>query len=312
MGKMNRFGGKYLRELYGNYISGFNFLNIVKHRYTLFKYNYLAFVLHNFLFFRKKVECIVSFTTIAVRFNEIETLIGSLLLQSVNPAEIIMWIDFDEVSLEKFRRKLTKIRNSGVTVRQIRDVGPHTKLVYALKEYPDLPIVTCDDDKIYPSYWLKDLFETYREHPECIVCHRAHLISFDNKGKIANYRDWESGDDVMGPSLLLFPTGVGGILYPPGSLDDQVTDEKLFMKLAPMADDVWFKAMSLLKKSEVVKTGHHSAYIPDIFYRADKKRLFDGNVLEGGNDVQIQQVFDYYNLYHVLWKEYEVLQPSSP
>ena len=47
-------------------------------------------------------------------------------------------------------------------------------------------------------------------------------------------------------------TGVGGVLYPPHSLDEKMLDPSLFMALAPTVDDVWFWAAAVSKGTYVV------------------------------------------------------------
>jgi len=46
---------------------------------------------------------------------------------------------------------------------------------------------------------------------------------------------------------MIFPVGGWGILYPPGSLDPMIDRQEMFTEIAPLNDDVWFKAMSLLR-----------------------------------------------------------------
>jgi len=46
---------------------------------------------------------------------------------------------------------------------------------------------------------------------------------------------------------MIFPVGAWGILYPPGSLSPMIDRQEMFTELAPLNDDVWFKAMSLLQ-----------------------------------------------------------------
>ena len=47
-------------------------------------------------------------------------------------------------------------------------------------------------------------------------------------------------------------TGVGGVLYPPHSLDESMLDPEVFMKLAPTTDDVWFWAAAVSKGTYVI------------------------------------------------------------
>lgn len=47
-------------------------------------------------------------------------------------------------------------------------------------------------------------------------------------------------------------TGVGGVLYPPHSLDEKMLDASLFMDMAPINDDVWFWAAAVSRGTYVV------------------------------------------------------------
>ncbi len=62
-------------------------------------------------------------------------------------------------------------------------------------------------------------------------------------------------------SRLAMQTGVGGVLYPPHSLDETMLDPERFMALAPTTDDVWFWAAAVSKGTYVVPVpnGHSRA-----------------------------------------------------
>lgn len=75
----------------------------------------------------------------------------------------------------------------------------------------------------------------YEREPKHILCYRAHKMRFDPEGWPDPYSSWEmrcqDGDE---PSDGLFPTGVGGIIYPPDSLHPEVTNAAVFRELSPM------------------------------------------------------------------------------
>jgi len=73
-------------------------------------------------------------------------------------------------------------------------------------------------------------------------------MKYDDSGDLMPYKEWDlESPNYQGPSLDLFPTGVGGVLYAPGQLSTEVLNQEVFLSLCPKADDVWLKAMSLLK-----------------------------------------------------------------
>jgi hypothetical protein len=53
-------------------------------------------------------------------------------------------------------------------------------------------------------------------------------------------------------SFLNLQTGVGGVLYPPHSLKQEMMDEALFTSLAPSTDDIWFWAAGVANGFPVI------------------------------------------------------------
>ena len=64
-------------------------------------------------------------------------------------------------------KELKELMKRGLEIRFCKDIGPHGKLIYALKEFPDAIVVTADDDMIYPKDWLEKLFESYKKKYRC-------------------------------------------------------------------------------------------------------------------------------------------------
>ena len=130
------------------------------------------------------------------------------------------------------------------------------------------------------------------------------MIQLDNSGKPIPYLQWGKmrnkniyGDMCKGTPLA-FPTGCGGVLYPPHSLHQDISREDLFLKLCPKADDMWFKIMSL-------KAGVSSCLVP--LFNPDDSNLISlpdnqdislnryNNNNNNMNDVQLKAILDYYN-----------------
>ena len=238
---------------------------------------------------------IVSLTTIPERMHKVHLCIESILRQSLKPDYLMLWVSVPE---DKIPKKLDRLKKRGLQIKFCKDIRSYTKIIYTLKENPQSIIVTADDDHLYPKDWLKQLYDAYQRDPHYIHCHRAHLMIKDPGGKFKKYKEWHwFSPGIQGPSLLLFPTGIGGVLYPPNSLSEEVLNEEVFMRLAPYHDDAWLKAMSLLKGTQCKKV---SPFCPNyINIRGVSKRsLGKINLANMGekNDKQIQAVFEYYNL----------------
>lgn len=246
---------------------------------------------------KRERELIVSLTTIPERIYKVHICIDALLKQSIKPDRIILWLCIKDFENNKLPYLLKKLTGRGLEIRWYYDLRSYLKIIPALKCFPDALIVTADDDVYYPKDWLKELYYAYKKEPEYIHCHRAHLIKYNQFGKVLPYDEWiwEAGDYV-GPSLDLFPTGVGGVLYAPGHLSCEVLNEKYFLNNCQKADDVWLKSMSLLMNIACKKVRSRCFSIKNIKIK-NNRSLSKYNVIMGGNDVQIESVCNNYGVY---------------
>ena len=239
---------------------------------------------------------IVSMTSFPQRMVDVHYAIFSLLNQTLKPDEIILWLGRDEFPNREsdLPKTLLNLCQYGLCIKWCRDVKSYTKLVPALQEYPNDIIITVDDDIYYPNYLVEKLYSSYKNHPNMIHCMRAHRISFDDKNNIKPYNDWPQEIQNVLPGFSNFPTGVGGVLYPPHCLDSDVINEKLFMKLAPHADDIWFWAMAVKNKTmiNVVSSDYKLTYINPKrqLGMTNETTLSTLNVLNKKNDSQIRAV----------------------
>ncbi|MHB2149540.1 glycosyltransferase [Calditrichota bacterium LG25] len=246
----------------------------------------------------RKEKIIVSFTTIKERIKNIYLVIESIAQQTMKPDKIVLWLsktNFNDANIPITVKRLIK---KGLSIKYIDDIGPHTKLLYALQEFKDNLIITIDDDIIYPFDLIENLYNVHNNYPHAICCNAAMLIKKDKKGNFLSYNDWETVTYKFFSSKYLLPLGVDGVLYPPNSLDNMVFDKNLLKKLCPTADDIWFKIMSLKRGTDVVLTG---AY-PDLanyFIPLDTSyinALGQDNIFRGQNDTQFQRCMSYFNL----------------
>lgn len=244
---------------------------------------------------------VVSLTTTPARlFGNADVAVATLLTQRLKPDRVVLWVS-DEMAGHELPPRLRPLVAAGLEVRYGTDVGPHTKLLHALRAFPDSLIVTADDDMLYPRDWLSTLYASYRRAPGLIHCHRAHLMRLGSDGRLAPYHDWSLGaPGVVGPSHLLFQTGVGGVLFPPGSLAPEVFDVEAFRRLCPTNDDIWFKAMALLAGTRVRKVASESPRYRPIT-GSQESLLYETNL--SANDPQLRATFDAYDLYPLLREE---------
>lgn len=245
----------------------------------------------------------ISLTSYGPRIETVYLTIESLMQQSLKADRIVLCLAKDEFSEANLPASLRNQRERGLEILYCEeDIGPYTKFYYTLQKYPEDIILTVDDDFIYPIDTVDSLYRAYLREPEVIHCNRAHQMLLAKPGHLQPYRKWNFNKTPSEATLCTFPTGVGGVLYFPGSLDEAVLDKETFLKLAPNSDDVWLKAMSLRKSVKCRKIQSQSILakaisIPGSQVVSLKRKNKHRRV---GNDLAISNVFDKYDLYSML------------
>jgi hypothetical protein len=243
-------------------------------------------------------KLIISLTSYPKRFSKLHIILYSLLTQTIKPNKVILVLSEKEVEDKKdIPAKILFLKKLGLEIKFINEnYRSYNKLIPTLKDFPENNIITVDDDILYPKWFLEKMYLEHKEHPNDIICYRAHLIKNYNNN-LRPYSEWEDYDLNKYPQGMdLFPTGVGGILYPPGSLNKEVFNSKTFLEICPSADDVWFKSMSLLNKTNCRRVFKNKNPHFVILRGTQETSLYKENVWLGKNDEQIKNVFKLYNL----------------
>lgn len=246
----------------------------------------------------------ISLTSYGARIETVYLTIESLMQQSLKADRIVLCLVKNEFSEENLPATLKSQRKRGLEIIFCDDdIRSYKKFFYTMRKYPKDLIITVDDDVIYPIDTVDLLYRAYIREPEVIHCNRAYQMTSNEQGMLSPYKKWNFDHTVSEPSFHTFPTGVGGVLYFPGSLDDAIFDKEVFLKLAPNADDVWLKAMSLKKAVKCRQIKNNRPFkerfieIPGsqtISLKRTNKNKYSGN------DLAISQVFSKYDLYGII------------
>lgn len=253
---------------------------------------------------------IVSLTSYGKRLNATAPYtIITFFNQSVKPDKIVLWVAHGDK--ENIPKILWEFREIGLEIRFCEDIMSYKKIIPALQEYPEDCIITADDDVYYPENWLERLITLHEENPNKIICHRAHGIKVDTNRDPLSYKEW---DRWIEPDVYrarkpaprrrpetVFPTGAGGVLYPPKCFHKDVADKELFMKLAPRADDIWLWAMAVINKGYfgaespyVIVPDGYSENLQFVEPEQQESSLWSYNVLKNGNDSQLKAVIGHF------------------
>lgn len=235
----------------------------------------------------------VTLTSYRARIRHVAPTVRSLLAQDAPPDHVVLVLARGDVP--ELPAGLGRLRDRGLEVHWVdEDTRSYKKLLPVLAERPGHVLVTVDDDTLYPQWWLARLLAAHEARPDTVLGFRGQEIAGD-AAALAPYVTWPGATTrTPGPRILL--TGVGGVLYPPGSLPARTADVDLARRLCPTADDVWFRAMTLLAGTPTAVVDDAHADFPETWRWRSSLGLAATNVLAGRNDEQVRAVLDHFGL----------------
>ena len=246
---------------------------------------------------KREVPIVVSLTSFPARIDTLYLTIETILRQTEKPDFIELWLSKPEFPNLKqgLPPKLLAQQQRGLTIKFCeQNLRMYNKLLFALRANPDANIVTVDDDAFYRPQLIAKLYRNHLKYPKQIITQRGHKIDLEH---ITKYSHWHLDYPEVESSYLIFATGVGGVLYPPNSMDTEVFNQKALLELSPHNDDIWFKAMSLLKqtKCRTIATGLEKIHT---IYRSQKVALIAVNDIDdhSKSNEQAKKVFARYNI----------------
>ena len=241
-------------------------------------------------------QIIVSLTSFPARIDKVYLCVQSILLQSMRPDKIIIYLGVDEFQNVALPDNLTNLFKYGVEVRFRKDLKPHTKYFYAMQEFKNSLVITVDDDIFYRKNLIRDLYNAYQNHPDCVICTRAHKMIVKD-GKLLPYNSWDFESTYFEKeSDLLFATGVGGVLYDPLKFCNETFNENNIITLSLKQDDVWLKFMEIISGIKVYTIfSHKNKYLVGI-WNSEKITLNSQNVGQSKNDIYINNVVNEYDI----------------
>ena len=242
---------------------------------------------------KEKLPVIVSFTSIESRLKSLHLVVRSLLTQSHLPQKIVLWLHEDLKS--RIPKPLARLESDLFEICYTHLQCSHKKLIHSLEKYPEMVIVTCDDDLMYRNNWLYLIYSAHLSHPDYIIGNTTLHINYDKQGKVLPYKKWKYPSDGTINDRAIVPIGAWGILYPPGCLNDEVQNSDLFLRLAPYSDDFWFKAMALLEGTKTRQAGLVPKE-PIPIAGTQKISLKKMNISQEKNDIQWTALSDYFEL----------------
>ena len=247
-------------------------------------------------------EIIIPLTTYEPRLYEVYLAIESIMQQTMKANRIILWLS-DTLKHEPLPATIQLQTKRGLEVRYCKDIRSYKKLIPSLKAFPNDSITTIDDDLIYHIDVIEKLIHNYLKDPQYIYFNRGCRISFQ-ENNLSPYLEWKECIDTD-ISILNFPTGGAGALYPPHIFNDEIFNESVFMSICPYGDDIWFKAMALYNSKLSRKVYTHDKFGDDFLCNPNVQECALHHINNGQlqNDKQIKAVFEKYRLHSKILKQ---------
>lgn len=239
-------------------------------------------------------DAIVSLTSFPARIHYVWLVIECLLRQSMAPRKIVLYLSKEQFSnAESLPGELLRYKEFVLEIKLVDgDIRSHKKYWYAVGDFPNTPIITVDDDIIYPSDLIETLTKTAHKESMSIPCFYAHTIYWNEDGSCKPYSRWDGKvkHGIRNESNF-FGSG-GGTYFPVGSLNGANIELDTLTDICPYADDIWLNA--ICRKNgyfPISLRGSDSVPSWDI---KDNQTLMQINNGQSQNDIQLDSIQNYF------------------
>lgn len=245
-------------------------------------------------------KIIASLTSYPGRINVVHIAIKSILLQTMKPDVVELWLCEEQFPNKMLTKQLDKLIKQGLEIRYTQvDYRSHKKYFVALQEQKmgEL-VITFDDDIIYDPNCIARAYEKHKQYPNAIVVNQALEIKTDENQNILPYSKWSFPPNGGVPSYRCLPLTGSGCLYPYGIMDNRVFDWETIKVTTLTTDDIWIFFISALSGVPVVVTNPRAKKFTTVI-SSQTSHLGQANCLEGVNDLNFHNLItlypDFYN-----------------
>ena len=238
---------------------------------------------------------VLSLTSHPPRFPFLLTQLNRVSKQTLFPDLLVLNIaeeDYSEIPKELAILDLP----FAFEINLVENLGPGTKLIPTLIKYPTSTIITIDDDIDYPESLIESLWMESKDYPGAIIAARAHQPLFLGR-KIAPYLSWDF-EITETANRLVFPTGGGGIFYPPNSLHKEVLNTEIYKNMSWSTDDIWFWVHSLRAGTKIRKS--RFSFKAENVLESQIIALNSTGNTQITNDLNLLALWNFYNMEPVL------------
>lgn len=242
-----------------------------------------------------KIKITASLTTFPPRIKQVRYAIMSIMMQTVQPDRVILWLAREQFPSESIPENLIDLCEHGLEVKFCDDLRSHKKYYYALQQQKtDEVVITFDDDIIYHPHTIERLIEKHNDYPDSIICNQVHVITWDENGDIKPYNLWGNYRPGMkNPNEDFMPLTGSGCLYPYNIMPEITFDKESLMEYAFTADDLWIGYLARITRKSICLVDK-PAKVFSVVKSSQTQYLGQVNCIENGNDYTIKKLTSHF------------------
>ncbi len=232
---------------------------------------------------------VVSIATHPARIATAYLALESIARGTMKPGRLMLHISGDV----KIPASLKRLQERGLEIHWTPDYGPHTKYYPCLESLSSSaelsePLVTADDDTLYPEDWLSMLWESHESNTSAIHAVEVRRISL-NKYHFEPYQDWPVCDSNDSTQLKAFIAS-GGVIYPCEFLKLMLEQGTSFQEKCPTSDSVWLSYLAHQGSIDILPTDLSATACHKI-PGTEKSGLGFDNIGCGGSQIRLAQLY---------------------
>lgn len=203
-----------------------------------------------------KAQFVVSIASYPQRSSLIPAVFQALNHQTTIPQKWLLVLSEEEWPNKILPHYLRKLESRGIEIIWVKgNTYAVKKLVPVIERYPNLGVITFDDELIYGKYVIEKLIKSSLQNKGSIVGHVGKKLIQKNGELKMMHRD-ETDADLDTPSCQIYFLGGSGTFYPAGSLNAKVLDLEAITKIVPgRGSDIWFWAAAVANKTKQICLG---------------------------------------------------------
>lgn len=201
-------------------------------------------------------EFVVSIASYPKRAHLLPAVFEALNQQTVVPKKWILVLSVEEWPQKKLPYYLEKLIKRGLEIIWVKNnTYAVKKLVPVIEKYPELGVITFDDELIYGKQVIEKLVVCSQKNKGAIIGHIGKELILQN-GELKMFNRTKKGADLKTPSEQVYFLGGSGTFYPSRSLNSKVCDIEAIHSIVPgRGSDIWFWAAAVANGTQQICLG---------------------------------------------------------